>query len=72
MPFQKVVKLPVSGFVVKLTCHDAKASIQRLLSTDPRIDPWNYLYWDRDPTKGPPDDLDYVEEDRPGKENKSP
>jgi hypothetical protein len=38
LPFQKVVKLPVSGSVVKTTCHDAKASIQRLF-TDPRIDP---------------------------------
>jgi hypothetical protein len=61
MPYQKVVKLPVSGSIVKLTCHDAKASIQRLL-TDPRIDPRDYLYWDRDPTKGPPDHLDYVQD----------
>ena len=61
MPFQKVVKLPISGAIVEITCHDAKASIQRLL-TDPRIDPRDYLYWDRDPTKGPPEDLDYVED----------
>jgi hypothetical protein len=53
MPFQKTVKLPVSGTIVKITCHDALASIQRLL-TDPRIDPGDYLFWDGDPTLGPP------------------
>ena len=59
MPFQKTVKLPVSGSVIKLTCHDALASIQRLL-TDPRIKPQNYLFWDGNPLQPPPEDLDYI------------
>jgi hypothetical protein len=49
MSFQKTVKLPVSGTIVKITCHDALASIQRLL-TDPQIDPGDYLFRDGDPT----------------------
>ena len=61
MPFHKTVKLPVSGTTVQLTCHDALASIQRLL-TDPRIEPGDYLFWDGNPTQGPPDDLDYVQD----------
>ena len=59
MPFQKTVKLPVSGSVVKLTCHDALASIQRLL-TDPRINPRDYLFWDGNPLQPPPENLDYI------------
>ena len=59
MPRQKTVKLPVSGTVVKLTCHNAQATFQRLL-TDPRIDPSDYLFWDGNPLTGPPPDLDYV------------
>lgn len=61
MPFQKQVKLPVSGTIVKVTCHDAKASIQRLL-TDPRINPKDYLFWDGNPLQGPPENLDYVKD----------
>lgn len=61
MPFQKTVKLPVSGSIVKLTCHDAKATIQRLL-TDPRIQPQDYLFWDGNPLAGPPENLDYVKD----------
>ena len=59
MPMQKTVKLPVSGTVVKLTCHNAQATIQRLL-TDPRIEPGDYLFWDGNPLNGPPESLDYV------------
>ena len=59
MPIQKTVKLPVSGTVVKLTCHNAQATFQRLL-TDPCIDPSDYLFWDGDPLSGPPPNLDYV------------
>ena len=66
MPFQKRVKLPVSGSVVNITCHDALASIQRLL-TDPRIDPRDYLFWDGNPTLGPPKNLDYIEDLNTGK-----
>lgn len=61
MPFQKTIKLPVSGTVVKVTCHDTLASIQRLL-TDPRIKPKDYLFWDRNPLQGPPENLDYVKD----------
>ena len=66
MPFQKTVKLPILGTIVKITCHDALASIQRLL-TDPRIDPGDYLFWDGDPTLGPPENLDYIEDLNTGK-----
>lgn len=61
MPAQKVVKLPVSGTIVKVTCHDTKASIQRLL-TDPRINPKDYLFWDGIPTNPPPENLDYIKD----------
>ena len=58
-PFQKGIELPVSGTKVKLTCHDVKASIVRLL-TDPRIEPEDYLQWDNNPLAKTPDNLDYV------------
>lgn len=58
-PTQKWVKLPVSGTRVKITCHNAKASIVRLL-TDPRNSHEDYLLWDNNPTAGPPEKLDYV------------
>ena len=61
-PFQKAVKLPVSGTVVRVTLHDTKAAIQRLL-TDPRIKPADYLFWEPgNPLAKPPDSLDYVED----------
>jgi hypothetical protein len=43
MPFQKMVKLPVSGSVVKLTCHDAKAigtPKRRSRSSKPSLRRW--------------------------------
>ena len=52
-PFQKKVKLPTSGTVVKITCHDAGSVIQQLL-TDPRIQDSDYLYFDNDPRAPPP------------------
>ena len=58
-PIQKGIELPVSGTKVKLTCHNAKASIVRLL-TDPRIEPQDYLLWNHNPLAKPPKDLDYV------------
>ncbi len=61
MPTQKMVKLPVSGSIVKVTCHDTMASIQRLL-TDPRINPKDYLFWDGIPTNPPPKNLDYIKD----------
>ena len=61
-PFQKAVKLPVSGTVVNITLHDTKAVIQRLL-TDPRIKPEDYLFWEPgNPLAPPPETLDYVED----------
>ncbi len=59
MPYQKAVRLPVSGTLVRITCHSAQATIQRLL-TDPRIVPEDYLFWDGNPLQGPPEKLDYV------------
>lgn len=61
MPFQKTIKLPVSGTIVRLTCHDAKATIQRLL-TDPRIKAQDYLFWDGNPLQSPPENLDYIKD----------
>ncbi len=52
-PFQKKVKLPISGTVVKITRHDAGSQIQQLL-TDPRIQDSDYLYFDNDPRAPPP------------------
>jgi hypothetical protein len=66
MPFQKTIKLPVLGTIVKIKCHDALASIQRLL-TDPWIDPRDYMFWDGDPKLGPPKNLDYIENPNTGK-----
>ena len=61
MPKQKTIKLPVSGTIVKITCHSAEATIQRLL-TDPRIDPRDYLFWDGNPLAPPPENLDFVQD----------
>jgi hypothetical protein len=59
MPYQQTVRLPVSGTMVKITCHNAGASVQRLL-TDPRIQAKDYLFWDGNPLGRPPKSLDYV------------
>ena len=59
MPYKKALRLPVSGTLVRITCHSAQATIQRLL-TDPRIVPEDYLFWDGNPLQGPPEKLDYV------------
>ena len=61
MPFERKIKLPVSGTIVKITCHDAKATIQRLL-TDPRIKATDYLFFDDDPLQGPPETLEFIED----------
>ena len=45
--------------LVRITCHSAQATIQRLL-TDPRIVPEDYLFWDGNPLQGPPENIDYV------------
>ena len=59
MPFRRTVRLPASGTSVRITCHDAKATFQRLL-TDPRHRATDYLYFDRNPLAPPPENLDYV------------
>ena len=59
MPYRKAVRLPVSGTLVRISCHSAQATIQRLL-TDPRLVPEDYLFWDGNPLQGPPEKLDYV------------
>ena len=60
MPFQKKVLLPISQTMVKITVHDAKATIQKLL-TDPRIKPDDYLFWEKgNPLAGPPENLEYI------------
>jgi hypothetical protein len=58
-PFRKTIKLPVSGAVVKITCHDAGAAVQRLL-TDPRNKPEDYLFFGDDPRAPPPESLDHI------------
>lgn len=55
-PFQKRVKLPTSGAVVKITCHDVGYVIQQLL-TDPRIQDSDYLFFDDDPRAPPPENI---------------
>ena len=65
-PYQKALLLPVSGTKVNITCHDAKATLQRLL-TDPRIKPMDYLFWDQNPLAPPPENLDYVMDLNTGK-----
>ena len=59
LPFQKTMRLPVSGTLVKITCHDAKATFQRLL-TDPRHKGKDYLFFDGNPLAAPPENLDYM------------
>lgn len=55
-PFQKRVKLPTSGTVVKITCHDAGAVLQSLL-TDPRLRDGDYMFFDDDPRAPPPEKI---------------
>ena len=59
MPFEKKIILPVSGTVAKITLHNTEGVLQRLLS-NPRIEEDDYLFFDDDPTKGPPEDLLHV------------
>ena len=58
-PFQKILRLPVSGTLTRVTCHEFSAVLQRLL-TNPRIKEKDYLFHKDHPLAGPPDDLDYV------------
>jgi hypothetical protein len=60
-PYQRKLKLPVSGSFVRITCHNAGAAFQKLL-TNPRINPQDYLFWDDNPLAGAPENLDYVQD----------
>ena len=53
LPFWKTIRLPSSGTVARITCHNAKATLQRLL-TDPRIRAEDYLFFGGDPMAPPP------------------
>ena len=67
LPKLKTIQLPVSGTIVNLTIHDAKATIQRLL-TDPRIKATDYMFWEaRNPLAAPPEKLDYIKDLNTGK-----
>ena len=59
LPFQKTIRLPSSGTVARITCHDAKATIQRLL-TDPRIRAEDYLFFGGDPMASPPENRETI------------
>ena len=59
LPFQKTIRLPSSGTVARITCHDAKATLQRLL-TDPRIRAEDYLFFGGDPMASPPEDRETI------------
>ena len=60
MPFQKKVRLPVSGTIVQLTLHSAKATVQRLL-TDPRVKAEDYLFWEPgNPLAPPPENVEII------------
>ena len=65
-PFQRTIKLPVSGSTVKITLHNAKAVIQRLL-TEPRNNPEDYCFFGGNPMAPPPKDLDYLSDLNTGK-----
>lgn len=56
MPVEKPVTLPHSKVKLKLVCHDARAMLKDALS-DPRITDEDYLFYDKDPLKGPPEEF---------------
>lgn len=60
-PFERKVKLPTSGAVVKLTCHDAGSVIQQLL-TDPRLQDSNYVFHDDNPRAPPPENHTHLKD----------
>ena len=59
LPKERSVFLPSSKVEVSLATHCIKASIADLL-TDPRVDDESYLFFNDDPTAGPPDEMDKV------------
>lgn len=56
MPYKMRVTLPFCGTTVDIPCHDAAAQIKDML-TDPHVKPSDYLFFDGDPMKGPPDEF---------------
>lgn len=65
-PFTKLVKLPISGAVVKLCMHEPGAVLQGLL-TDPRIKDADYLFHDANPLAPPPEKHRVVNDVNTGK-----
>ena len=61
MPKIKRVRLPSSKAVVKIPYRDAKDCIVSLL-TDPRFDPKDYLFTNKNPFAPPPDQVQYLED----------
>ena len=59
MPYPVRTYLPYAGMHVDVPCHDAAAVIRDLL-TDPRICDNDYLFFNNDPTQGPPPEWDEV------------
>ena len=58
-PFQKKIKLPVSGSVVNITCNTTTSVFQQLL-TDPRMKDADYMFFDDDPLASPPETFTYL------------
>lgn len=56
LPCERKVLLPASNVKVNLACHDVMAQTIDLLS-DPRIGMEDFLFFDEDPRKGPPEEF---------------
>lgn len=66
LPKERSVLLPHSKETVNLATHCVKAGTADLL-TDPRLDDDSFLFFNDDPTAGPPDDMDTVGDINTGK-----
>ncbi len=58
-PTERLIRLPHSREVARITCHDAAHCMQQLL-TNPQIKDEDYSFFDDDPLAAPPENLDYV------------
>ena len=58
-PTERLIRLPHSREVARITCHDAAHCMQQLL-TNPQIKDEDYSFFDDDPLAPPPENLDYV------------
>ncbi len=61
LPYERAITLPFSKAKLNISCHDALA-MSRCLLTDPRIKEEEYLFFDDDPLKGPPDEFKILED----------